>query len=556
MAVAMHLHFVGSNRSPYEIPVQGETIIGRGEGCDINLTHYYRGDLLKVSRQHCKIAYQNGHFVIVDLLSKNETWVNGYRLTPNRARTLRNSDEIRIADDPELRIRVQIRESRDPDETEPVLEDFVMQELLKELREHRDILLLGVAGSGKSTILTKLVPQSQTQHLFDELVPDHRSLLFCRVNCMAIPRPTLESFFHLLVRATKPAFESWPGEIRRNAEMLATRKCSFEEIVSALATTIRVVDRELERRVVFLLDQFDDLYPKLPEELFGILKEIKTVKPEPVYVIAMRNEFDGSNPYIHQLLRVLHPPRSYWLPAMSDDALEAIIARFQIRPDEVKRSIDLGGQQPRLTELVARVISDMNPAPSQDSSLINLLLLDSFIVDHCREMWESLSPTEQEALQTVVQGRPTMSFSTQQQLTARKMLLVGDSEDLRVRSALFGAYIRLQSEGARPTEQNRASSEGVMSEQIEMDGHFVPRECLTKREEMLLRYLVSRAGAVCSFDEISDHVWGYDPPASQESISSLVHNLRQKLDEISPGAGKRHIKNVHGRGYRYLVRQT
>lgn len=88
------------------------------------------------------------------------------------------------------------------------------------------------------------------------------------------------------------------------------------------------------------------------------------------------------------------------------------------------------------------------------------------------------------------------------------------------------------------------------------DGHFVlndtriSRQHLTALEEKLLLYLYERAGRVCTYDQIVHDVWGYAKyeEIQENTVAKVVSNLRKKLDDVSPGAGMRHVRTVRGRG--------
>ena len=228
---------------------------------------------------------------------------------------------------------MQIRRFINPEDTEPIPPDPLLASLLEPLQKERDVMLLGVAGMGKTTLLSRLIPQNETQDVFDRFWADHHSFLFCRLDGLAIGETTLAGFFRSLIRTTKFAFDSLPDEIKRCDELLARGNCSLFEMRYAVITTIQTVDRQLGKRILFLLDHFDDIYPELPSELFWILKELKRVEPRVMYVIAMRNEFDDTNRHIDQFLRVIDLPNYYWLPGMSEDELESVISLYHLSAD-------------------------------------------------------------------------------------------------------------------------------------------------------------------------------------------------------------------------------
>ncbi|MHC4591841.1 MAG: FHA domain-containing protein, partial [Planctomycetota bacterium] len=59
-----------------EIPlsVGNSIVLGRGDSCTYRLMHS------KVSRNHCRVAFENGFYTVEDLDSKNGTWVNNRRI--------------------------------------------------------------------------------------------------------------------------------------------------------------------------------------------------------------------------------------------------------------------------------------------------------------------------------------------------------------------------------------------------------------------------------------------------------------------------------------------
>lgn len=83
-----------------------------------------------------------------------------------------------------------------------------------------------------------------------------------------------------------------------------------------------------------------------------------------------------------------------------------------------------------------------------------------------------------------------------------------------------------------------------------LDGARIPHTYLTSLEQRLLEYLYTHSGRICSFDELIQNVWGPKSEDVQDNtVAKLVSNLRKKLDAVSAGAGARHIRTVHGRGF-------
>lgn len=87
-----------------------------------------------------------------------------------------------------------------------------------------------------------------------------------------------------------------------------------------------------------------------------------------------------------------------------------------------------------------------------------------------------------------------------------------------------------------------------------LDGQLISHSVLTTLEYRLLDYLYDNAGRVCSYNELVQNVWGYpDTILSQSNtVSKTISNVRRKLEDIVPGAGRRHIHTAHGRGVKLV----
>ncbi|MCC7449067.1 MAG: FHA domain-containing protein [Anaerolineae bacterium] len=87
--------------NPIEIePPREEIIIGRSESGsafypDIDLATYNAADL-GVSRLHASLRRRENTIAIIDLGSRNHTYVNGHHLYPHEVRVLRHGDEVQL----------------------------------------------------------------------------------------------------------------------------------------------------------------------------------------------------------------------------------------------------------------------------------------------------------------------------------------------------------------------------------------------------------------------------------------------------------------------------
>ena len=85
------LKVLSGNHEGKEIPIKDEKFfVGRGEDCQL------RPKSESVSRRHCAIVQKEGRVLLVDLKSRNGTYVNEKQLSSDKAKILKSGDKIRI----------------------------------------------------------------------------------------------------------------------------------------------------------------------------------------------------------------------------------------------------------------------------------------------------------------------------------------------------------------------------------------------------------------------------------------------------------------------------
>lgn len=83
--------------------------------------------------------------------------------------------------------------------------------------------------------------------------------------------------------------------------------------------------------------------------------------------------------------------------------------------------------------------------------------------------------------------------------------------------------------------------------EVRRNGQLIP---LTRKEFNTLAYLLKNATRVISRDELLNEVWGYESYPCTRTVDNHILRLRKKLELRADRP--RHLRTVHGRGYRFL----
>lgn len=85
-------------------------LIGRGESCQL------RPKSESISRKHCAIVQKDGRLLLVDLKSRNGTFINEKQVSPDKAKILKNGDRLRCGQlEFEVLLEVGIANSKQPE---------------------------------------------------------------------------------------------------------------------------------------------------------------------------------------------------------------------------------------------------------------------------------------------------------------------------------------------------------------------------------------------------------------------------------------------------------
>jgi pSer/pThr/pTyr-binding forkhead associated (FHA) protein len=104
----VNLKVLSGTHEGKSIPIKDEKFfIGRGDSCQL------RPKSESISRKHCAIVQKDGRVLLVDLKSRNGTFVNEKQLSPEKAKILKSGDKIRCGQlEFEVEIEVGIANSK------------------------------------------------------------------------------------------------------------------------------------------------------------------------------------------------------------------------------------------------------------------------------------------------------------------------------------------------------------------------------------------------------------------------------------------------------------
>lgn len=327
---------------------------------------------------------------------------------------------------------------------------------------------------------------------------------------------------------------------------------------SLFASSLREVNRTGDVGLVVILDEFDDVFRTLPPWPFRQLRALRDALEDRLCYVtgtSRRLERLRSDAHTYEFRELFHLYTWVMRPMPEQDSRRFVLhlATEQGRSvDDVRTSllIELSGGHPGLLERVYSMLSEVHP----DQSTPLEVAATEFsrkppIEQECQRLWDELQEEEQEGLLGLAAGEPALDPLHRRALEAKGLAVAGEERDLAIFSPIFEVFV--QGELAR---RRTAMTGGVRCEletgQIWVDDQEVTLK-LSDAQRKLVRFLYQRAGAVCTYDEIAQNVWGVGQGVSPGAIYELVKRLRQKveLDWRSPC----YIVTVPGEGYRLQV---
>lgn len=176
-----------------------------------------------------------------------------------------------------------------------------------------------------------------------------------------------------------------------------------------------------------------------------------------------------------------------------------------------------------------------------DLIILDLLLPDMNGLDICKQIRASGKTA------------PILVLSGNTDTVSKTNLLDAGADDYLTKPfVLTELHARIRALLRRPTpitpEQLTAGSIvlDVTRNELTRNGDLIQ---LSRKEFMLLRYLMQHAGIVLTRGMLLEHVWDMSIDIFSNTIESHIRSLRKKLGDEN----KQYIQTVSGRGYKFVI---
>jgi len=421
-----------------------------------------------------------------------------------------------------------------------------VKKIMNALHRLRSITVIGLAAMGKSNIVRFVVshPEAKRHYLADKA----GSFIFLHVDCnrtdCSSTEAILQELSHQLAKSgVPPATQAQAGEARPAI-------CHLQEV---LESQLRKVGDG--QNVAIFFDVFDQAYEQLGIQFFRYLRYLRDMRGNVCYVFGSRRP-PGPLPELEELL--VDP---CWVgPLTHDDAL-ASIARDERRlgvtfsEEEKNKLIDITGGHPGLLKNATELLCDQFIDLTQDLHRLAARLLESKTIQGvCRDLWNDLTPQQQEALTLRAGNVSTHALDPEVVMFLRKTGLLVDSinGEAVVFSRVFEKFVQTQE-----LERVIYVEVGVLNSVRIHSWQGTQTIDLSPRQSRLLRFMVPNPEKVHGKPQLAAAVWPEDEypwpsnkDALEQHISRLRHRLNPVLRELTGDQKYRFIVAVRSRGYK------
>ncbi|GAB4538499.1 MAG: hypothetical protein Kow0063_26350 [Anaerolineae bacterium] len=426
--------------------------------------------------------------------------------------------------------------------------------------------IVGVSNVGKSHLL-RAWRNPEVVRLYLGEATDGLGFVYIDFNLML--EMSEQGFYELILRTVLSVLRELPTEPEIYDQVHEAYRRVVEptnpfQVPLSFNEGIITLCEDWPRRLVFLFDEFDEVFQGIDERVFLNLRALRDQYPDQLsYVVAtlQRLTESRSGPEINEFAELFTHDTRYLAMLDESDALRLIDEFAQeegvtFTPQDHAFVLAQAGGHPGLLRATCHVLAqaferdEPDRVRAADYRLIQQRLEDDVTVrGECVKLWNNLPAELQSTLMDFLTGEQ-IDRGMLRRLHEKGILVEDGSGSFRLLGKAFEGLARRQRLLKDPIQPGVHLD--IEAGEVYVDGRVIP--VLTDLEYRLMLLLYGQIDKICDKYRIVEAVWGEDyiEEVDDARIEKLVSRVRQKI-EPDP-ANPRYLVTVRGRGYRLLSR--
>lgn len=434
-----------------------------------------------------------------------------------------------------------------------------IDQVLGIIKSGSSVQITGLPGVGRSTLLELLSfnKSVRLKHLGDNQKWFH----FVLLNSAEIKDRSISDVIKFVVLSTADSLRDrgLKEEHDKLHEIFKEHASFNDEIVlfQGLKEAMDYLTLEKELTIVFMFDRFEEYIPSLSPHFFShlrVLRDRAKYRFSAIFSTPRLLE-DLVDPLVLSDFFEFISGNVVYVELCDQPSLDFRIAYTEKATgkslDEATKKdiISLTGGHGKLTRVVVEEIISSNVIQNEVKDLGTLLIGQKSIQRCLYELWNFLTPAEQNALSQAVISSSAMQSEKSQDETLKFLEKAGLLLNNTITIPLFSAFIKSKSESI--SDRSDKIEFNPQNKTI-VKGYMVISENLTASEFKLLKYLLENTEKVIEREELIQAVWGdakSTAGVTDQAVDQLIFRLRKKIedDPNSPA----HLITVKGRGFKF-----
>ncbi len=428
-----------------------------------------------------------------------------------------------------------------------------VRQILDYVRQGQSCQAIGLPGVGQSTLL-KLLSYNKNVRI-EHLGSDVENYHFVLINFSEVRDK-------LLVDVTKFMFLSLVDSLRERGLRAEHEKIIklFKEYTSlsdelvkfqGLKQALDFLTLEKNLTIVFLLDRFEEYIPNLTSKFFTNLRVFhdRAKHKFSVVVSLSRPIEDNIEPALMADFSEYIANHKVYIPIKEESVLEFRIRQIEelsgkiLEPSHKEEILFQTGGFGRLTKNCVQAV--LSQSINQDVALVDFLLAQSVVKTPLVDIWQSLTPSEQDFLLS------NKSYEATDQ-DYPYLFKVGLLDNDKISIPIFEKYLR----EVLSLIEKKTENEPIvyLKEKKEIKkGDDLISDRLTASEFRLLRFLIENQNSIIDRESVISSVWSDSASTAgvtEQALDQLLLRLRKKIEDDPNNPV--HIQTIKGRGIRFV----